>query len=140
KLLVHLLDRPEASTGTLPQMMFDLAAIVGARQDLAEVAACLTALRNPPPRPGGPDPLRVLAALADGMARRGKSLNDFLTKLPDEQRDLRDWVGENFRAAATIAADPRAPGPARLAAIRLLASASWEAAGPALAGLLGEGS
>jgi putative heme-binding domain-containing protein len=118
-------------------MMFDLAAIVGARQDPTEVASCLTELRNSSPRPGRPDSLRVLAALAEGMARRGKSLNEFLTKLPDERRDLRDWVGEQFRSAAAIAADGRAAGPARLSAIKLLGSASWDSAGPALTSLLG---
>src|SRR5207248_4524455 len=56
----------------------------------------------------------------------------------DERRDLREWVGEKFRAAAAIGADPRASEPARLAAIKLLASASWDAAGPALSALLTE--
>src|SRR5262249_30045845 len=124
--------------GMSPLMVFAWGGAVGARQDPAEAAACLTALRTPPPRPGRPDPLRVLAALADGMARRGKSLNDFLAKLPDDQRGLRDWIGERFRAAAAIATDGRAPEPGRLAAIKLLASASWAAAGPALRGLLPE--
>src|SRR5439155_20868052 len=64
KLLVRLMDHPEDATGMLPLMMFDLAAIVGARQDAAEVAACLSALRNPPPRPGRPDSVRVRAARA----------------------------------------------------------------------------
>jgi putative heme-binding domain-containing protein len=59
--------------------------------------------------------------------------------LPDQQRDLQDWVGEKFRAAAAIAADPRASGPARLSAIKLLAAASWDAAGPALTALLSDG-
>jgi putative membrane-bound dehydrogenase-like protein len=136
KLFVLLMNRPEVASEMLPQMISDLAAIVGARQQPAEVAACLTVLRNPPPRPGRPEPLGVLAALADGMARRGKSLNDFLTQLPDERHDLRDWVAEQFRTAATMATNQDTPGLARLAAIRLLGSASWDAAGPALTALL----
>src|SRR5439155_9553668 len=98
QLLTHLLDRPEDPTGALPLMMFDLAAVVGARQDPAEVAACLDALMKPSARPGRPEPLRVLAALADGTARRGKSLADVLAKLPADRRDVVDWVDRHFHA------------------------------------------
>jgi putative membrane-bound dehydrogenase-like protein len=136
KLLARLLDGPQDATGGLPLMMIDLASIVGARQDPAEVTACLTALQTASARPGRPDPLRLLAAIADGMARRGKSLNDFVAKLRDAQRDLRDWIDLMFRAAAAIVSDSRASSKARLSAIQVLASGSWETAGPVLSAVL----
>ncbi len=92
-------------------MKRELAAIVGARRDPAELQAVLKA-----PTPA------VLSGLADGLGRRGGRLADIVTA---------GHALTLLREAADVALKSKRPD-----AIRFLAHAPWDSAGPALASLL----
>jgi putative heme-binding domain-containing protein len=133
-LMAH--PRPPESLRTL---LHSLAAVVGARQDPAEVAAVLATLK----RLDGPDALpvqlAVLGGLADGTGRRGKQFGTVLAGLPEPFRSQAEWGVGLLKQAAATAADGRPDVAERVAAIRLLAHAPWAVAGPVLATLLTEG-
>jgi putative membrane-bound dehydrogenase-like protein len=117
-------------------LLHDLASVAGGRQDAIEIAGVLTTLK----RYGGPDAvptqLVVLGGLADGTGLRGKQLAAVLSGLPEANRPLAIWAAGAFGQAATIAADDHRPVAERLAAVRLLAHAPWDIAGPVLSNML----
>jgi putative membrane-bound dehydrogenase-like protein len=112
----------------------ELAALVGARRDPGEVAATLAALWGDAGVESNRVRLAALNGMAEGMGRRGTRLGAFLAALPD--REAADRAAGLLARAAAVAEDGAADGAARLDAIRLLAHAPWEAAGPALGRLL----
>src|SRR5581483_1213936 len=116
----------------LRELLHDLAAVVGARQEQAEVVGVLSTLRRQQGAGAVQVQLTVLGGLADGVGRRGKHLS----ALPHAHKALAAWADWAFGQAAGIAADPRRPADERLAAVRLLAHASWAAAGPVLTALV----
>jgi putative membrane-bound dehydrogenase-like protein len=120
----------------LRTMLHGLAAVVGARQDTAEIAGVLAALK----RLDGADALHVqltvLGGLADGTGRRGQQLAAVLAALPQARRPLVAWADTAFRHSALAAADARSPVAERIAAVGLLAHAPWAVAGPVLAVLV----
>jgi putative membrane-bound dehydrogenase-like protein len=145
--LIALLLRPATGLTTVPSadrvaLLRELASVAGARRQAGEVTSVLDALLAI----DGSDALRWqmagLNGLADGMGRRGAQLGEFLKSLPDSP-DAGARVGslvmgaERLLAAAASVADDRTGGlDERLDAVRLLAHASWEKAGPTLAHLM----
>ncbi|MFO0950079.1 MAG: PVC-type heme-binding CxxCH protein [Isosphaeraceae bacterium] len=122
-----------------PELVAEFAALVGARRDPAEVAATLDALLafDAPDAPRWQ--FAGLSGLADGMGRRGGRLGEVLAALPSPGgKEVSTRIAALFTRAAAVAADTGATLDDRTAAVRLLAQAPWEVAGPALEPLLGE--
>jgi putative membrane-bound dehydrogenase-like protein len=112
------------------QLVQELCELVGSGRDPAEVEGVISALRNRE----GRWQRAALAGLAEGTARRGTPFPQLLEKLPD--RAAAKLAADALAAAAAPAADVNADEPSRLAAVRLLAHAPWDTAGPPLTGLL----
>jgi putative heme-binding domain-containing protein len=134
-LIAQLLKRQPWPAGIFA-LQHDLAAIVGARQETAEIAGVLTGLRGLNGLTAVPMEMTVLGGLADGAGRRGKQLAAILAAFPDEYRPLATWAAGAFGQAAKIADDAHRPPGERLAAVRLLAHAPWDLAGPILTRML----
>jgi putative membrane-bound dehydrogenase-like protein len=117
-------------------LLHDLASVVGARQDIDEIAGVLTDLK----RLAGPDAvpvqMTVIGGLADGTGRRGEQLASVLKRLPPDKQSLTVWAAGAFGQAIAAATDLDRPQADRLAGVRLLAHAPWEAAGPLLTKLV----
>jgi putative membrane-bound dehydrogenase-like protein len=132
-----LIDRlmtaqPKPSASSVLALAHELAAVVGSRQDAAEIAGVLSVLKRLPGPEAAPIQFSILGGLADGTGRRGKQLGVVLAGLPEEFRTVAKWAAEAFGQAATIAADAHRPPTERLGAVRLLAHAPWDLAGPLL--------
>lgn len=81
----------------------------------------------------------LLTGFADGLARKGVRLDDYLYKAaPNPNDPLLQWLREFFGQLGREAGDPNAKAVDRLAAIHLLSRVSWQLAGKALMPLLGE--
>ncbi len=117
----------------------ELAALVGARRDPDEVARVLESLHGLRMKAAARWQFAGLNGLADGMSRRGTQLTAFLASLPAERKDVTDRTQALLARAAERGQDASLPTPERLAALRLLAHARWETAGPALTRLLDAG-
>jgi putative membrane-bound dehydrogenase-like protein len=135
-----LIDRllsaqPRPAAGILA-LLHDLASVVGARQETAEFASVLTSLNRLAGPEAVPVEMTVLGGLADGTGRRGKQLAAVLAAFPENDRPLAAWASGAFGKAAAIAAETRRPAGERLAAVRLLAHAPWDVAGPVLTQML----
>jgi putative heme-binding domain-containing protein len=102
-----------------------VAGLVGARRDPAEVGAAISGI-------AGADSRRqaaVLNGLADGMARRGAKLGEFLKSAGAEAL---------LAKAAELAADSARALADRQDSVRLLVHVPWETAAPALEKLLSD--
>jgi putative membrane-bound dehydrogenase-like protein len=117
----------------------ELYALVGARNDLAEVRSALTVLSPETAADAGRLHRMALLGLAEGVARRGGRLETLLAKIPDHDRDrLLRYVPHVLDTAAEDALSDSKPQVDRLDAIQLLGHAAWEKARPPLAKLLGD--
>ncbi len=112
----------------------ELTALVGARRDPKEVENVLETLLTLD-ADGGRLRMAGLDGLAEGMGRSGKTLGDLIATLP-ESGTLAERLNALFVQAARVAGDEDREIPARLDAIRLLAHAPWDVAGPHLVDLL----
>jgi len=112
-----------------PVFCRELAAIVGSRRDKDEVAALIRGLSAADVRRQA----SVLTGLAEGMNRRSTRLAEFLGTLPEAEA-----AKVVIARSGAAAADASRPLPERLDAVKLLVHLPWDAAGPVLAGLLGE--
>src|SRR5262249_50933352 len=142
-LLIASLCRHEAVRSEAPRagrltLMEELAAQVGSRRDTTEVAGTLTALAGLPGRDRLRWQMAGLNGLAQGMGRRGGQLATFLTTLPADEKGAARQAMARLDNAARLASDRKRDLPERLAAIGLLAHATWATAGPVLKGLLNE--
>lgn len=136
KLIDRLLREQPKPPGAMLAFLHDLAAVVGSRQDQSETAGVLTTLKRLAGPEAVPVQLTILGGLADGTGRRGKQLAAVLAGLPAADKPLADWASGAFGQAAAIAADAHKPVDERLAAVRLLAHAPWDVAGPLLTKML----
>ena len=124
------------------QLLRELASLIGARRDPAEVVGVLEAIVSL----DVPDAARWgqvgLDGLAEGMGRRGTRLDAFLAKLPksdplsDRVARLAGPIAGLYAHAAAVAEDADRLEPERSNAIRLLAHAPWGPAGSVLGRLL----
>jgi putative membrane-bound dehydrogenase-like protein len=139
KLVLHppteLVKQPLPDRAALAR---ELAALVGARQDGDEVAMALDAALALDAPGDLPLKMGVLNGLAEGMGRRGAQLGRFLAALPAARRSVAERADVFLKQAAHLAAEPRRDPAERVAAVRLLAHASWPVAQPTLARLLNE--
>jgi putative membrane-bound dehydrogenase-like protein len=117
----------------------ELAALVGARGDTAEVADLLEALYGLAGAERTRWQLTGLAGLTDGMGRRGVQLTTFFAMLPATRKQTVAHAADLLRQAGAIAADGKADNADRLLAIGLLAHAEWTAVRPVFERLLAEG-
>lgn len=103
----------------------ELSALVGARQDVGEVARLLETASTS--RPSGLSPVRadlaLLGGLAEGLARKGKSLAAFLDKLPPSSRNAVAHARTRLDEVVDWAASMQRPLGERLEALRLIAQA-----------------
>ncbi len=141
KLIARIL--PDAGKGVAKDaadrlaLLQEYAPLVGARRDPAEVAQVLDLLHELKVEDRGRWQTTGLNGLAEGMGRRGTRLADFLARLPAAHRATAARTVELLKQAVTLARDSKVSLEDRTAAVRLLAHAPWDTAGPALAGLLG---
>jgi putative heme-binding domain-containing protein len=136
-LLALLLGKGEPAPARLA-LLQELAALVGARRDPAEVGALLQKLFAAADRGAVPWQLAVLNGLADGLGRRGGQLGVVLKALPASYRPAVRQTEALLGGVAALAADAKKAAGERLAATRLLAHAPWKIAGPALRRLLAD--
>ncbi|HYE97605.1 MAG TPA: PVC-type heme-binding CxxCH protein, partial [Planctomycetota bacterium] len=100
----------------------ELAALVGARRDAAEIETLLAHLAGRPTA----FQLGVLQGLAEGVGRRGERLAGY----------VKGKAADLLAGAAGLAVDPARPLPERVEAVRLLSHVPWETAATALEGLI----
>jgi putative heme-binding domain-containing protein len=119
-------------------LLRELAALVGGRRERDEVLAVVEAALGAEGADAAGLQMAVIAGLAEGMGRRGSQLGAFLTSLKSPSRaiPLSERLSPVFEQAAAAAADTERDLHARLDALRLLAHATWETAGPVLSKLL----
>jgi putative membrane-bound dehydrogenase-like protein len=134
KVLLNQRLTEQETPGRL-ELVRDLAAVAGGRQDATELTELLKALTD---LSAGEVrwQLAGLNGLAEGLARRGARIGPFVDKLGSAGTDARDFVWALFRRAAKVAGG-LGPEEARVEAVRLLAHADWPTAGELLPRLLG---
>ncbi|MCI0643011.1 MAG: HEAT repeat domain-containing protein [Gemmataceae bacterium] len=108
------------------ELIYDCAALVGARQDPQEIENVLEDMRHST-NTSYTLKLAGLSGLGDGLSRRGASLAAMLSKLPNadkqEAKKLQDWIAHSFDESRKVAAHVKADAALRLQAIRFLAAA-----------------
>jgi putative heme-binding domain-containing protein len=110
-------------------LMGELAMLVGARKDPAEIALVLDDLGRLAGGPASQSTQRaVLLGMAQALSRRGTSLSAMLAQLPADKARLREQVAQLFLHAAALAVDRAQDETARRQAIELLAYAPFEMA------------
>jgi putative membrane-bound dehydrogenase-like protein len=133
--LAHDREFTAHATGTSLQLLARLAALVGARQDDAQLAQVLRLLGEDPGGASGWQ-VAVLTGLGQGLQNTPRPLGRILEQPPPALRQAVRHVEPFFRRAATVARDEGRPVEDRLAAVRLLAGGPFATAGPALRELL----
>lgn len=133
-LLVLLLDGAE-KTPSQVDLLRELAALVGARRDPAELADVLDGVAKLPASALATK-MAVLSGVAEGVGRRGGQLAEVLKTLPAERKTAVDRAADLLKEAAAVAGDGKREVPERLVAVRLLAHAPWETAQPVLVKLI----
>jgi putative heme-binding domain-containing protein len=118
------------------QLVQELAALVGSRQDPDEVAAVLESLLGLSMPDAGAWQMAGRRGLAEGLQRRGSQLAAFLAKLPDFRRDVVRRLESLTDQGIATARDPQRPIAERVEAVQMLAHLDWPTAGPVLARLL----
>jgi putative heme-binding domain-containing protein len=113
-------------------LLRELASVVGARQDPAEVDGLLAHAAARP----SVEALALVAGLADGLGRRGVKLGDVLGRVRDAR--ARSAAERVLARAAARAADRALPVVDRREAVALLAHAPWSSARDPLARLLAD--
>ena len=92
------------------ELLSELAAVVGARQDVNEVCEVLESQRDAGGDFGVYFAAEVLNGLGEGMARRGKHLHTFLKSLPAEKLRLVNRIEQQFLLMLGDEKRPRARG------------------------------
>jgi putative membrane-bound dehydrogenase-like protein len=136
---------PGNNTPSQLLLIQELFTLVGARLDAAEVEQSLRALADIKSTEKLAWQLAGLNGVTDGMGRRGIQLEGFLKTLPSVKSAadpgkaaLVLWLDALLLNAAQIAANQTASLPDRVAAIRMLAHASWPVAEPKLSSLMAD--
>lgn len=115
-----------------PVVVSQLAAVVGAKGDEAEVTGLLARAADATDRGGA----AVLAGLGEGMRGGKKPLAAWLADPPAAAKPAVAKLRGRFEAAAAAVRDEAKPAAERVAAADLLAVAPFDVAGPALAAAL----
>jgi putative membrane-bound dehydrogenase-like protein len=136
QLCKHRAIREESPTMERLTLVEELAALVGGRREAAEVASVLQTLAELPARGRLRWQMAGLQGMAQGMGRRGTQLSAFLETLPSTHKAAAHQATTLLDQAARLASDEKADTDERLAAVGLLAHASWTMAKPALEKLL----
>ncbi|MCI0376041.1 MAG: c-type cytochrome [Gemmataceae bacterium] len=109
------------------ELLYEFAALVGARQDPQEIENVLDNLQRYSTNTKNTLYLAGLSGLGDGLARRGATLAALLSKLPNAEKPaaqmLAGWVSRSFDETRKVAADAKADAAERLKAIRFLSAA-----------------
>ncbi|MBY0526019.1 MAG: c-type cytochrome [Gemmataceae bacterium] len=139
-LLIELFrsDLTKQTTPDRLQLVQELAALVGGRQDASEVADFLDALLALTGKDAGTWQMAGRKGLAEGMLRRGVQLSAFLDKLPKERRGLLEKMDALMRKTLKLARDGKGPAPERVEAVQMLAHTDWKTAEPVLSRLVVE--
>jgi putative membrane-bound dehydrogenase-like protein len=126
----------DASASRL-SLLRELSAVVGARQDRDEVLGLVDTLAGIEGKDAPRWQMIGLDGLAEGMGRRGAQLDAFLRNAPEDRRPTADRADRLLGRAAELGADAKTDPTERLTAVRLLAHAPWDIAGPVLTKLVG---
>ncbi|MCS6853013.1 MAG: c-type cytochrome [Gemmataceae bacterium] len=119
-------------------LLHELAVLVGARHETAEVADVFELLFAIPGQEAFRWQLAGINGLVEGMERRGLQLGAFLSRLPADRRAAAEQAAALLEQATSLAKDPNRPLAERLDGIRLLAHAPWPSAQPVLIGLIAD--
>jgi putative membrane-bound dehydrogenase-like protein len=114
----------------------NLAALVGADDDLGDAASFLTLATDADACPAEIARLALLAGYAEGLARANRSLRQFMAAPPLPLADLIARLPAQFELAAKVAGASTFEKPFRLTAIRLLARGQPEVVSRPLLALL----
>jgi len=137
--LIRYLDKdPEERLSIHSSMWGDLARLAAASKNRQEIVSLLKEDVAPPAQGKVRDDRRwaILRGLADGMARSGQSLGQWLEKPTAELESVSDAIARIFDQVATAAADTSRQDGARVEAIQLLSQAPREQAIKVLVDLL----
>jgi len=115
-----------------PTLLRELAASVGARQDVTEVCEVLERIWQA----HGDYSLPVLNGLGEGMARRGTQFASFLNELPAAQQQTAKKIRSTYDFFVLLSLNPETPHGDRLDLVRFLAYADWPKAKKALVKLV----
>jgi putative membrane-bound dehydrogenase-like protein len=125
-------------------LVYELTTLVGARRDEQEVEKILAPFLALEEQGKGRWLLAGLNGLADGLARRGTRLGDFILTLPSVRKatdpkkvPFMKWFRLARLRAADVSRDSRRDLGERAEAVRFLGHASWTDADGVLASLLG---
>lgn len=147
RLVAKILDEHLPDKITPPHLLLvqELATIAGARMDVGEVESLLFALKDIDTNNNLPWQMAGINGLTDGLERRGQRLETFLKTLPlvkgtpdPKEAPLVKWLDGLLSKSAKIAGNDKAKQAERLAAIRLMAHASWDLAQPKLTPLMND--
>lgn len=131
-----LLDHPDGLTKEITpnRLLFlqELATVVGSNRDPADTAVFLRTLLALDCKGARRWQLSGLSGLADGLARRGTRLSDFIKKFSDDYKDVSTRVKAMWDLAGSASGDKNLALAERLEAIRLLSHAPEDIAGPLL--------
>lgn len=120
------------------QLVQELAALVGARQDPTEVVHTLQNTLKLTGKDAAGWQMAVRKGLADGMQRRGTQLSAFVEKLPKDQRGLLEKMDKLMDGTVALARDGKGDTAERLEAVAMLAHLDWKTAGTVLGNLAAE--
>ncbi|HMF18968.1 MAG TPA: PVC-type heme-binding CxxCH protein, partial [Gemmataceae bacterium] len=136
---------PEKTTPNHLLLVQKLATLAGARMDVGEVENVMFALKEIDARDRISWQMAGINGLTSGLERRGRQLEVFVNTLPavkgspnPRESPLGKWLDGLLSKSATVAVNDKAKLGERLAAIRLLAHASWELAEPKLTPLMND--
>jgi putative membrane-bound dehydrogenase-like protein len=145
-LLLTKLLAGKLTDGITPNRLLlvqELATLVGARQDSVEIEGTMTALSQIDTQDKLAWQMAGINGLTDGLGRRGQQLEAILKTLPSiknvpdpRETALVKWLDGLLGNSVAVAVNDKAGLSERLAAIRLLAHASWSTAEPKLVSLL----
>jgi putative heme-binding domain-containing protein len=123
-----LVDQQFAASAAAPEIVRELAQVIGARSRTAEMQRSVAALSTAADTPARRE---VIVGIGEGLKRSGKSL-----RRAGFSGDAARVVDDRLSHAARIAAEARSPVDVRAAAVRLLAYEDFDRAKPTLAALL----
>ncbi|HEV3115626.1 MAG TPA: PVC-type heme-binding CxxCH protein, partial [Gemmataceae bacterium] len=113
-------------------LLQELAALIGGRQDPAEVGNFLSLLAGIQNGNRVRWQMTALNGLAEGMGRRGTQLSVFLEALPAAHKKAIEDANDLMTQAAAAASNRQRESSDRIPAVALLAHARWKTAGAVL--------
>jgi putative heme-binding domain-containing protein len=125
-----------ATPGPAAKLLTDVAALIGGGRDEGAIRQLLETIVAAPENPATWGRLVLLAGLAEGMERSGRSVQSVLDLPPASGRETVERLRQVLRAASELTLAERAPIEQRVLALELLARAQPSAVARHLLNLL----